>query len=210
MAEQVGLDPGWGAARTRWRSAADRLWSVALVDDEGYRRAAGGVGAVLDAMRRRVTTPTELLAVDAEPDGFLAGLDGPGREASPLVVAAACAVRADEIEADRARERRIARVAAARAEGRTWVLLEEGFTRSVSMHLPTGLALVVIDDPYRDREPHGLGEVVLATDTGDPLAGHGTAEEWFAVRADRDAALARRRADIGALDGGGPMVSDER
>ena len=210
MAEQTGLDPDWGTARTRWRSAADRLWSVALVDDEGYRRAAGGVGAVLDAMRHTVTTPSELLAVDAAPDGVLAGLDGPGRGASPLVVAAACAVRADEIEAVRARERRIARVAAARAEGRTWVLLEEGVTRTVSMHLPTGLALVVIDDPYRDREPHGLGEAVLATDTGDPLAGHGTAEEWFAVRADRDAALARRRTDVDALDGRGPMVSDER
>src|SRR5918997_1530899 len=99
MAEQTGLDPDWGAARTRWRSAADRLWSVALVDDEGYRRAAGGVGAVLDAMRRTVTTPSELLAVDAAPDAFLVGLDGAGREASPLVVAAACAVRAHEIEA---------------------------------------------------------------------------------------------------------------
>jgi hypothetical protein len=210
MAEDLEVDPGWGAARTRWRSAADRLWSVALVDDEAYRRAAGGVGAVLAAMRRTVSTSAELLAVDAEPGAFLAGLEGPERESSPLVVAAACAVRADEIEADRARERRIARVATARAEGRTWVALEEGFTRSVCMHLPTGLALVVIDDPYRDREPHGLGEVVLATGTGDPLAGHGTAEDWFAVRADRDAALAQRRADIGSLDGGGPMVSDKR
>lgn len=210
MAEQTGSDPGWDAARTRWRSAADRLWSVALVDDEGYRRAAGGVGAALDAMRRTVTTPAGLLAVDAEPSGFLAGLDGSGREASPLVLAAACAVRADEIEAGRARDARVARVAAARSEGRTWTVLEEGCTRSVSMHLPTGVALVVIDDPYRDREPHGLGEAVLATATGDPLAGHGGAEEWFAVRADRDAALARRRADIDALDGDGPMVSDER
>lgn len=187
----------WDAARARWRSAANRLWAAALTDAEGYRRLAEGVGDRLAELRRTTATPAELLAMEERPD-------------TALVDAAACAVRADEIEAERARARRAALVAAARDEGRTWVVLEEGFTRSVSMHLPTGLALVAIDEPYRDAEPHGVGEVALAADTGEVLAGGDDDPVWFATRAERDAALARRRAEIVSLDGGGHMVSDER
>ena len=112
----------WDAARERWRSAANRLWAAALTDAEGYRRLAEGVGDRLAELRRTTATPAELLAVEERPE-------------AALVDAAACAVRADEIEAERARVRRAALVAAARDEGRTWVVLEEGFTRSVSMRL---------------------------------------------------------------------------
>ncbi|GAA4755749.1 hypothetical protein [Actinomycetospora chibensis] len=190
-------DGDWDAARARWRSAANRLWAAALTDAEGYRRLAEGVGDRLAELRRTTATPAELLAMEERPDAV-------------LVDAAACAVRADEIEAERARARRAALVAAGREEGRTWVVLEEGFTRSVSMHLPTGLALVAIDEPYRDSEPHGVAEVALAADTGEVLAGGDDDTAWFATRAERDAALAQRRAEIGSLDGGGRMVSDER
>lgn len=186
----------WDAARTRWRSSADRLWAAALTDAEGYQRLTAGVGDRLAELRRTTTTPADLLAVEVRPD-------------SALVDAAACAVRADEIEAERARAHRAALVAAARDEGRTWVVLEEGITRAVSMHLPTGLALVVIDDPYRDRDPHGVSEVALAAETGDVLAGGDDDPAWFATRAERDAALASRRAEIGSLDGGERIVSDE-
>jgi hypothetical protein len=206
MVEPAVADPQWDAARARWRSAADRLWSMALVDDEGYRRAAGGVGTVLDTLRRTVTTPADLIALEEAPDRVLVGPEG---EASPLVVAAACAVRADELDADRARAARAALLAAARAEGRDWVVLAEGLTRSVSVHVATRIALVVVDDPYRDTAPYGLREAVLATDDGDPSAGHDVVEEWFADRAARDAALTRRRAEIASLDGDRPMVSDE-
>ncbi|PVZ06922.1 hypothetical protein [Actinomycetospora cinnamomea] len=199
----------WDAARTRWRSAADRLWSVALIDEEGYRRAAGGVGAVLGALRGAVATRADLLAVDGAPERVLAGLGGQKVEASPLVVAAACAVRADEIDAERDRASRVALLAAARVEGRSWAVLADGVTRSMSVHVPTGVALVEVEDPYRHPAPYGLREVVLATDTGDPVDGHGGAEDWFADRAERDAALERRRAEIASLDAGRPMVSDE-
>jgi hypothetical protein len=191
-----GVGPDWDAARTRWRSAADRLWAAALTDAEGYRHLAEGVGDRLAELRRTTSTPADLLATRADPG-------------SELVTAAACAVRADEIEAERARARRASLVAAARVEGRIWVTLEEGMTRSVSLHLPTGLALVVIDDPYRDRDPHGLGEVVVATGTAEVLSDDADGL-WFATRAERDAALATRRTEIASLDGDGSMVSDER
>jgi len=87
--------------------------------------------------------------------------------------------------------------------------LEQGFTRTVAMHLPTGRALVTIDDPYREHEPHGLAEVVLAPGSGDAVTGHDAAPRWYAARADRDAELAARRTEIGSLDGGQGMVSDE-
>lgn len=209
MIGRIATDPAWDAARDRWRSAADRLWAAALVDDEGYRRVAADVGSVLEAMRRTVSTPAALLGIEAEP-GELRAAAGTEAELSPLVVGAACAVRADEIEAERARERRAARVSAARAQARTWVLVDEGVTRSVRMHLRTGLALVLIDDPYRDRDPYGLGEVALMADTGEPLVGHGVDEDWFAARGDRDAALARRQAEIESLDDGRPVVSDRQ
>jgi hypothetical protein len=189
----------WDAARTRWRAAANRLWAAALTDAEGYRRLAEGVGDRLAELRRTTATPAELLAVEE-------------RSEATLVDGAAYAMRADEIEAEQARARRAALVAAARDEGRTWVVLEEGFTRSVSMHLPTGLALVAIDEPYRDADPHGIGEVALAAETGEVLAGGDDDPTWFATREERDAALAQRRAEIVSLTAAGAWfpMSDER
>jgi len=197
----------WDRARERWRGAADALWPAALVDDEGYRRTTHGVGLLLTELRRTARTADELLAVDADPGPVLAVLPAGGPPGvAPLLLAAACAVRADEVEAERARGERAARLAAARREGRAWVELEAGALRTVELHVATGLGLVSTEDPLSgDPEPFGLGEVVLATDTGEPLAGHGTRETTFATRAARDAERERWRADIDArLDGDRP------
>lgn len=208
------LDARLDEARARWRVASDRLWPVAMADGDGYRRAVELVGVMLGELRSAATTIEGLLAVDADPAGVLAELP-PGAAAGlggpRVVLDAACAVRGDELVAERARQRRIALIAAARREGAAWVVLEDRDSRSVEMHLGAGLALVATLDPYAAPEPYGLGETVLDAGTGDPVAGPAHREVSFRVGADWIAERARWRTEISArLDGDGPMVSDER
>jgi hypothetical protein len=197
-------------ARARWRATGDRVWSIAVVDGEEYRRVAGLVGGVLDRVRACTPTVDSLLALDADPTPLL-GPDGDRR-----VLEAALAVRGDELIAARARDRRIAAIAAARAAGETWVVLDEtagSSQRTVEMHLATGLALVATADPYAGDEPYALGEVVLDAATGDPLADEADderAETVFADAAAWRAERARRRTEIASLDGGDTMLSDKR
>lgn len=203
-------------ARARWRATGDRVWSIAMVDGQEYRRVAGLVGAVLDEVRRRTPTLASLLALDADPSAVLERWpdDGSSPVGVRAVLEAACAVRGDELVAARAREERIAAIERARAAGERWVVLADGtgpVSRSVEMHLATGLTLVATATPYAGAEPYAIGEVVLDPTTGDPLTGHGEREVTFADRDAREAERARWRAEIDSrLDGGGPMLSDKR
>jgi hypothetical protein len=194
-------------ARARWRATGDRVWSIAVVDGEEYRRVAGLVGGVLDRVRACTPTVESLLALDADPTPLL-GVDG-----DRGVLEAALAVRGDELLAARARERRIAAIAAARAAGERWVVLDEtsGSTeRTVEMHLATGLALVATADPYAGEGPYALGEVVLDAVTGDPLGEADGVDAVFTDAAAWRAQRARRRTEIGSLDGDDAMLSDKR
>lgn len=193
------LDARLEEARSRWRVTADRLWPVAMADGDRYRHAAELVGTMLGELRRTATTIEGLLATDAEPgavlsvlpEGAAAGLGGPR-----VLLDAACAVRGDELVAARARERRIGLIAAARREGASWVVLEDRESRSVEMHLGTGLALVATADPYAGSEPYGLGEIVLDAGSGDPVAGPAQREVSFPARADWVTERARWRTEI--------------
>ena len=213
--EEVALD----RARARWRAAGDRVWSIAVVDGEEYRRVAARVGGVLDEVRAATPTVEALLTLDADPGRVLT------TAGTRAVLDAALAVRADELVAAAARERRVAVIAAARAAGERWVVLDEsaGAThRSVELHLATGLALVATADPYAGDEPYALGEAVLDAATGLPAAGGGrrsgaeldpstdAGEVSFADAAAWRDARARRRAEIDSrLDGGDTMLSDK-
>ena len=66
-------------------------------------------------------------------------------------------------------------------------------------------------EPLPQKKPYGIRVTMPASDPLRNLVG-GDWEKlhWFATRAERDAALAQRRAEIVSLDGGGRMVSDER
>lgn len=202
--------PSLERARARWRAAGDRVWAIAVVDGEGYRRLAELVGRVLDDVRERTATLEDLLALDADPASVLDRWSA-AADASPggarAAFEAACAVRGDELVAARAREERVATIAAARAAGQRWVVLEDvvgSTSRSVAMHLHSGLAVVATADPYAGGEPYALAETVLDTETGDPVTGRGGREVSFADatawRAERD----RRRTEIDSrLDAGG-------
>lgn len=211
--EEVALE----RARVRWRATGDRVWSIAVVDGEGYRRVAGLVGGLLADVRARTPTLESLLALDADPTAVLdrwAKAAGSSPMGVGALFEAACAVRGDELLAARARDRRIATIAAARATGERWVVLDATAApthRTVEMHLASGLALVATADPYAGSEPYGLGETVLDPATGDPLPGQGRGEISFADPEAWRAELDRRRAEIDSrLDGGDRMLSDKR
>lgn len=200
-----GEEGALGAARARWRAAGDRVWSIAVVDGEEYRRLAERVGAVLDEVRAATPALEALLALDADPGPLLA------RAGTRAVLDAALAMRADELVAARARDERRAAIAAARAAGERWVVLDAsaGSThRTVEMHLATGLALIATADPYAGGEPYVLGEAVLDAVTGVTIA-DGTETSFADAAAWRDA-RARRREEIDSrLDGGDTMLSDK-
>lgn len=199
-------------ARARWRAAEDRLFPVALVDADAYRRALHVVSLLLDELRVSTTSLDQLLDLDADPAPLLAALpDEAANRIQPagsaggehrLTVEAAFAVRDRELAAAAERSRRAAAIASARSEGATWVDLEGSWEavqrtglRHTEMHLATGRALVATVDPYSGDGPHRLELVVLGADTGTPVE---TTDEdrVFADRAEWLAERERRRAEI--------------
>lgn len=153
------------AAQVRWRAAEDRLYPMAMSDPDGYRRALEAVQVLVDELRRTASTFDELLAVEADPTPLLAALPAGPALSSDLLVQAACGARGRELGAAREGARRAAAVAAARAEGRAWVVLEgperiEELVggRTVATHLSTGRTLMAVLDPYSGADPFLLQE----------------------------------------------------
>jgi hypothetical protein len=209
---EVGGQSALERARVRWRSAGDRVWSIAVVDGEEYRRAAELVGGVLAQVREQAPTLERLLALDADPAPLLDRwrAEAGGAVGLRAVFDAACAVRSDELLAVRAREERVAAIAAAREAGERWVELDAsadpGWSarRSVAMHVASGLAVVATADPFSGPEPYALAETVLDAQTGDPLAGSAGREVAFADAASWREAGQRWREEIESrLDGDG-------
>ena len=199
-------------ARARWRAAEDRLFPVALVDADAYRRVLHIVSLLLDELRVSTTSLDQLLDLDTDPVSLLAALsDEPANRIQPagsaggenrLTLEAAFAVRDRELAAAAERSRRAAAIASARSEGATWVDLEGSWeavqrtgARHTEMHLATGRALVATVDPYSGDGPYQLELAVLDGDTGTPVE---TTDEdrVFADRAEWLAERERRRAEI--------------
>jgi len=184
----VGQGPG-AAAQARWRAAEDRLYPVAMSDPDGYRRGLEAVQTLLGELRRTAGTLDDLVAVEADPQALLSVLPA-DRPALPvdLLVGAACSARAREVQAEQEGERRASVLAAARAEGRSWAVLqgperiEELYGGStVTTHLATGRTLLAAVDPYAGTEPYRLQE--FAAD-GAPAREQAFADptEWVAQR----------------------------
>lgn len=199
-------------ARLRWRAAEDRLFPVALVDPDAYRRALFVVGLLLDELRVSTTSLDELLGLDVDPAPLLDALPtGPadgGRFASSagggdrLTLEAAFAVRGRELAAAAERKRRAAAIASARSVGATWMDLEGSWetmqrtgARYTEMHLATGRAVVATGDPYSGNGPHRLELLVLDSDTGTPIETTDR-DRAFADRAQWLAERERWRAEI--------------
>lgn len=175
----TGLDSGRAEAlrraRARWQAAEDRLFPIALVDPDAYRRALSVVSQLLGELRASTTSLDQLLALDVDPAPLLqvASVEG---AADRLAIEAAFAVRDRELVVAAERDRRTRVIAAARNAGATWVDLDGSWeavcrtgTRHTEMHLASGRALVATVDPYSGDDPHRLEVVVLDTDTGIPV-----------------------------------------
>lgn len=199
-------------ARARWRAAEDRLFPVALVDPDTYRRALHVMSLLLDELRVSTTSLDQLLDLDADPAPLLAALPAePANRTQPagcaggedrLRLEAAFAVRDRELAAAAERSRRTAAIASARAAGGSWVDLQgswEAVQRTgalhTEMHLATGRALVASVDPYSEEGPHRLQLVVLDADTGIPVEVTDR-DRAFADRAEWLAQRERWRAEI--------------
>lgn len=177
------------AAQARWRAAEDRLYPVAMSDPDGYRRGLESVQALVGELRRTAGSLDDLIAVEADPQALLAALPA-DRPALPvdLLVGAACGTRAREVLAEREGERRAAVIATARAEGRSWAVLqgperiEELYGGStVATHLATGRTLLAAVDPYAGAEPYRLQEIAADGEPGREQ-GFADAAAWVAER----------------------------
>lgn len=160
------MDGPVAVAQVRWRAAEDRLYPLAMTDPDGYRRGLESVQALVGELRRTAHTLDDLVAAESVPDALLAVLP-PARPALPadLLVGAACSARAREVLAEQEVRRRESVLAAARAEGRSWAVLqgperiEELYGGStVTTHLATGRTLLAAVDPYAGAEPYLLRE----------------------------------------------------
>lgn len=161
-------------ARARWRAAEDRLFPVALVDPDGYRRLLSVVAVLLQKLRASTTSLDHLLELDSHPAPLVASASVHGA-ADRMALEAAFAVRDRELVAAAERDRRTRAIAAARNAGETWVDLEGSWeavcrtgTRHTEMYLASGRALVATVDPY-SGDPHRLEVVLLDSDTGTPV-----------------------------------------
>ena len=185
-------DPG--AAQARWRAAEDRLYPLAMSDPDGYRSGLEAVRALVGELRRTAAGLDDLVALEADPGELLAVLPagGPGLPVD-LLVGAACSARAREVLAEREGERRAAALARARAEGRSWAVLqgperlEELHGGSmVATHLATGRTVLAAVDPYAGAEPYLLqeygpdGEPGRERGFGDPAAWAAERDRWCA------------------------------
>lgn len=201
---------GHAAVRRRWRAAGDRLWLVALSDGDAYQRAAGAVGRLLDRLREEARSIDDLLRVEREPADHLAAVAVPAASGHDLL-AAACAMRADEIDAEDGARRRRAAIGAARDAGTAWVTLTSTPTRVVEMHLGTGRTVVATADPYDPEGPYAVGQAVLDTRTGETLAGTDegqrctTHDAWAAARAAHRTEIEERAAPARDIAGHDPM-----
>jgi hypothetical protein len=180
--DPAGVTPIADLARA-WRVAEDRLFPLVMVDTRRYEWSVTLVGALAARLAAEAGGPDVLVAAGpglraALPDlatsaGIpLAALD------QDLIVDAALAQRYRTLLAEAAHRRREETVAAARARGRPWAVVEEpdpaslayGAAQWVELHTATGVALVrsVSTDPesgapvYRVRL--GDGDVEEFTD----------------------------------------------
>jgi hypothetical protein len=192
-------------ATRRWRAAEARLYPVVTVRPDLYETIIAAVRETVDSLQR-IGSVEALVGVETEAPHLVADALGRlGTNAAELdltlIAGAALSMREAEIKAASAHSRRIALIAAARARGDAWVLLNE--THEPRGHEPPpppyhrlemrladglGLHLFIEPDPSTARPTYGLETIQLDVVTGEWLgdaavavtATYATAEPWDA------------------------------
>jgi hypothetical protein len=195
------------ALAASWRAAEAELFTAVLSSPALYEDVVSVVGDTVGRLRERGSSSASLLddeTVDAIVRDRLGRATAARFLRPDLVGAAALALRHREVMAEQAAARRATLLAAAHAEGATWVLLEESGAlegdvnapyRRLEAHADTGVALLVTATPDEDfRSCHHDVEVrhvnVLTGRLGAPADGSpepvrcGSAAEREALVAD--------------------------
>jgi hypothetical protein len=170
------------AVRGAWQQAEQGLYSMGSGDVARYELAIRLVRAVADELGAVGSTADLLDAWPRAEELVHAAADRAGLSTMSLrvdqVAGAAFALRQATLQAQEARQLRIERVAAARAEGADWVVLHEGGNLSAGladpygstrMHVASGLAVVsgIYPDPATGGPVRTLTVVGLDPRTGD-------------------------------------------
>jgi hypothetical protein len=189
-----------------WDQAEARLFPLVTARPDLYQQAITMIQRLLAGLRETCPDLPSLLAAHARGgDLAAAALAGGAAEIRPeLVAAAACAMRYRELAASLAAEARLAALARARDEGRSWAVVQEIGSPDRAPYVPyqrieaevaSGRALIVSIEPDEtlSRAVHRLdrGEIDLATGglrVGEPVGSYLAAEEFgAALRQARDA-----------------------
>jgi hypothetical protein len=124
-------DPGVPPSVLRsWDEAEARLFPLVMAQPELYEQALGVVRELIARLRETCPDLPALLAAHERGGDLVADLDGEAAAGVPgirpgLIAAAACAMRYREIVAQMAAQGRLAALAAARAQGLSWAVVEE-------------------------------------------------------------------------------------
>jgi hypothetical protein len=111
--------------RAEWAAAEAKIYPLVMVDAHGYQSAVVAVAAVVDLLRLEAHDLDALRSIVRDPIGAIAraGADPatfPGSVTAEIVVAAACATRQREIDAQVLARRRVDALSAARVAGQRW------------------------------------------------------------------------------------------
>jgi hypothetical protein len=191
-----------------WDQAEARLFPLVMARPDLYQRSVSMIQRLLGRLRETCPDLPALLAAN-ERGGDLAAAelaDAADAEIRPdLVAAAACAMRYRELVASLAASDRLAALARARDEGRSWAVVEETGSPERLPYVPyqrieaevgSGRAVLVSIEPDEtlSRAVHRLdrGQIDLATGAlqiGDPVGSYLDPDEFAtALRQARDQA----------------------
>jgi hypothetical protein len=180
-----------------WDEAEARLFPLVMARPDLYQRSVSMIQRLLGRLRETCPDLPALLAAN-ERGGDLAAAelaDGADAEIRPdLVAAAACAMRYRELVASLAASDRLAALARARDEGRSWAVVEETGSPQRLPYVPyqrieaevgSGRAVLVSIEPDEtlSRAVHRLdrGQIDLVTGAlqiGDPVGSYLDPDEF--------------------------------
>jgi hypothetical protein len=182
--EQAGVPP---SVLRSWDEAEARLFPLVMAQPELYQQALGAVQQLLGRLRETCHDLPALLAAHERGGDLLDGAEVPGVRPA-LIAAAACATRYRELVALLAARGRLEALARARAQGRSWTVVEENGEAERAPYLPyqrveaepeTGRAVIVSIGPDEtlNRAVYRLdaGQIDLASgalEFADPLGTH--------------------------------------
>jgi hypothetical protein len=202
-----------------WVAAEGQLFPSVLALPDVYERTVLALRATLDRLRALGTGTGPLLEASASAPALAAsaaeqgGISTSGLELG-LIGQVALAMRHREVIADRAASARLRLVHRARAEGSTWVVLEESGDwagdpylpyRRLEVHVPTGRVVAVtttLEEDFRTVR-HAVAEARLDLQTGAVVEtdqaerGPSSRPTTHVDAADRERDVERRRVALG-------------